>query len=109
MEKTFNKISLGISILVQMSQNIIYLNKKLLFLLLYFNWFVYIFAKFTCSYLYLWLLGILLFSKSWKRFFVNILLTELVGLIIRSISTDTIEGILSKKCVIGVFFNLKLI
>ena len=107
--KAFNKISWSTSTLIQMSQNIISLNKKLLFSLLYFTLFIYIFAKFANFHPYPWLLGLLLFGGSWKKLFVDMLLIELVGLIMKSINRDTVEGISFGERVIGVFFSLKLI
>lgn len=77
--------------------------------MLYFTLFKYIFIRFTSSYLYSWLLGILLFNWDKRGLFFDMMLTKLINLIIRSINQDTVGDILSKKSIIGVFFSLKLI
>lgn len=55
------------------------------------------------------MLGVLLFNKSLKQLFVNMLPIKLVGLIIRGMSKDTGEDILFEGSIIGIFFSLKLI
>lgn len=89
--------------------NIVNLNKKLLFLLLYFVLSVNIFARFASSCLYSWLLGILLFGRGWRGLFVDILLTKLVSLMVGSIGRDILRDTLFGKSIIRVFFTLKLI
>ena len=107
--KAFNRISWGTSALSQMFWNIVNLNEKLLFSPLYFALFVYIFARFASSRPCSWLLGVLLFSGSYKRLFDDTLLTELESLMMRNMSGDTVGGTSSGKSLIRVFFSLKLI
>lgn len=109
MQKTFNKIFRSLFILAQILWDIINLNKKLLVLLLYFILFIYIFARFANSYLYLLLSKILLLNEDLKRCFIDILSIELMDLMMRGINRSSVKNILFEENIIGVFFNLKLI
>lgn len=92
-----------------MSCKIVNLNVKLSFLPLYFALSKYIFSRFASSFLYPWLTEIWLYNVAKEGFFVDILLSKLVGLMMGGMDRDKVEGKLSKESVIGVFFNLKLI
>lgn len=93
-----------------MSRNIVNLNEKLMFLLLYFVLFIYTnFARFANFCPYPWLQKVLLFGRGWGRLFVDILLIKLVGLLMGDINRDIVGSTSSKKNVIGIFFSLKLI
>ena len=49
-------------------------------------------------------------NRAWKRLFVNLLLTEQIGLTIRGISRNIVKSIISKRrSIIGVFLSLILI
>lgn len=80
-----------------------------MFLSLYFVLSIHIFARFINSYLYPWLLGILLFDGGWGGLFVDMLLTELVNLIMRGMGGNIVGDTLSGESIIRVFFSLKLI